>query len=159
MNCILIQLLLPSLVTALIVACCVDGEEEHNIDRDTTQAEDGRYATCKLEDVLRSDQTVQPSVTLSTNAVGPVSMEMVLDVQEQETPHAEMAERIYELISALAQKDAEIAEKLAQKDAEKDAEMAEKDAEKDAEMAEKLAQKDAIIAERDAIIAAQNHSS
>ena len=134
MNCILIQLLLPSLVTALIVACCVDGEEEHNIDRDTTQAEDGRYVTCNLEDVLRSDQTVQPSDTLSTDAVAsPVFKEMVLDVQEQETPHAEMAERICELISALAQKDAE--------------------------MAEKLAQKDATIAERDAIIAAKDHSS
>ena len=147
MNCILIQLLLPSLVTALIVACCVDGEEEHNIDRNTTQAEDERYVTCNLEDVLRSDQIVQPSDTLSTDAVAPVSMEMVLDVQEQ-TPHAEMAERIYELISALAQKDAEMAEKLAQKDAEKDA-----------EKNEALAEKDAIIAERDAIIAAQNHSS
>jgi hypothetical protein len=125
-NCILIQLLLPSLVTALIVACCVD-EEEHNIDRDTTEA---KY---------------------------PVSMEMVLDVQEQETPHAEMAERICELLSALAQKDAEMVEKLAEKDAEKDAEMAEKDAEKNGA----LAQKDAIIAERDAIIAcaAQHHSS
>ena len=142
------------MVTALIVACCVDGEEEHNIDRDTTQAEDGRYVTCNLEDVLRSDQTVQPSDTLSTDAVAPVSMEMVLDVQEQETPHAEMAERIFELIMALAKKDAEMVQK--------DAEMVEKLAQQDAETAEKdeaLAQKDALIAERDAIITAQNHSS